>query len=125
MKKVYYAHSMSIYGSQAAPNKQEERDLDTLRGLGYEVFNPNQEWIQAKCKELGASSMQLFEGMVKGCDLLAFRAHPDGMIGAGMVKEIAWAQEAGLPVIELPSSLSRRSLSVEATREYLREMGQR
>ena len=116
---------MSIYGSKESPNKQEQRDIETLERLGYEVFNPNQEWIQAKCKEMGANSMQLFEGLVKKCDILAFRAHPDGMIGAGMVKEIAWAQESGIPVIELPSSIGRRSLSVEATREYLKELGQR
>lgn len=119
---------MSIYSSAAKPNLQELRDIETLKALGFEVFNPNQQWIQDKCKEIAASggnSMNIFEEMVKECDTLAFRAHPDGTIGAGIVKEILWAQEAGHPVFELPSSISRRTLSVDATREYLKELGQR
>ena len=46
----------------------------------------------------------------------------DIYIGAGVFKEI---QSVDVPVIELPSSISRRGLTVEQTREYLREVGQR
>jgi len=124
--KIYYAHSMSIYSSPEKENKQEKRDIAMLEAIGFEVFNPNQPWIQEKCKELGANSMSLFESMVKeDTQALAFRAHPDGTIGAGIVKEIAWAKEVDHPVIELPSSITRRSLSVDDTREYLKELGQR
>lgn len=77
-------------------------------------------------KDAGAAVMNLvFEEMAKSCDLLVFRALPDGSIPAGVYKEMTWAQEAGIPVMELPSNLSRREMTVQATREYLKEVGQR
>jgi hypothetical protein len=40
-------------------------------------------------------------------------------------KEAMWAKEAGLPVIELPSLMPNRCLSVDDTREVLRLVGAR
>lgn len=76
-------------------------------------------------KDPGAEVMKYFKPLAQGCDVLAFRALPDGRIPAGVAKEIEWAAEIGIPIIELPSSLKGRQLSVELTREYLREVGTR
>jgi hypothetical protein len=69
--------------------------------------------------------MEAFKPYVAGANALVFRAFPDGSIGAGVAKEIAWAQEAGLPVLEIPRQIGRRTLTTEQTREMLAELGQR
>lgn len=111
--KVYYAHSMSIYNTP-----QEQRDIDLLESIGFEVVNPNKEIHNQGYKDQG---MQYFVELVNECDIIAFRAHPDGSIPAGVAKEI----DTGKPVIELPSMVSMRVLSVDQTRQYLKEVGQR
>jgi nucleoside 2-deoxyribosyltransferase len=122
MKTIYYAHSISLYGSL-----QEERDMLALIGLGFEVVNPSDHFIQEEVDLLPTSEkrMAFFEKYSIECDAIAFRALPDGAIPSGVVKEIGWFQALGKPVIELPSSIKRRELSVELTREYLHEVGQR
>lgn len=109
--RVYYAHSMAIYGSE-----QEGRDVDLLTRLGFSVVNPG------LC---GSSDMEFYLQMVARCDVLAFRANPDGRIPAGVFKEVQQAQRLGFPVFELPSNLLSREMSVDQTREHLREAGQR
>lgn len=121
--KVYYAHSIGIYNTP-----QEERDLKILENLGFEVFNPNSVECDEGYREMKArtgNGMGYFYHLVRSCDALVFRAHPDGTIPAGVVKEIKIAEEAGMPVFELPSSITRRSMSVDETREYLCEVGAR
>ena len=113
--KTYYAHPISLYGSM-----QEQRDIEALTALGFTVLNPNGA---AHDKNYATHGMKYFEDLVSGCQALAFRAFSDGSIPAGIVKEINAAKEHGIPVIELPSALARRSLSVAATREVLRECG--
>lgn len=115
--KAYYAHCLAIYNT-----KQEERDLETLNRLGFQVLNPNKPEYSQLYQEKG---MKVFEELAKSCDLVAFRGLPDGSIPAGIAKEIKAAQEANKPVIELPSCVLRRELDVEQTREYLKEIGQR
>jgi hypothetical protein len=74
----------------------------------------------------GAEVMrQVFKPLAQTCDLLVFRALPDGAIPAGVAKEIQWAEEVNVPVIELPSALSRRTLTLAQTKQYLKEVGQR
>lgn len=120
--KIYYAHNMALYGT-----KQEERDIATLQGLGFEVINPGDPAICAEVNLLPTSDerMAFFERYSIECDAIAFRALPDGPIPAGVVKEINWFVALNKPVIELPSGIKRREMSVELTREYLREVGQR
>jgi hypothetical protein len=122
MTTIYYAHCIALYDTP-----QEERDIETLKKLKFTVVNPNTHQVNIALEKLpqGADKMQLFQHIVLACDALAFRALPDGSIPAGVAKEVAWAQEAGLPVIELPSSVSRRAITIESTREYLREVGLR
>jgi len=69
--------------------------------------------------------MDYFKRFPKECGVIAIRALPDGRIPAGIAKEIDMFKEAGRPIIELPSGLIGRVMSVEATREYLAEVGQR
>ena len=113
--KVYYAHCMAIYNTE-----QEKRDVALLEALGYEVANPNCAASNEGYKKEG---MAYFQRFANDCDLVAFRANPDGFIPAGVAKEITMFQTLNKPVIELPCGITRRTLSVEATREHLKECG--
>jgi hypothetical protein len=124
--KVYYAHCMALYDTP-----QEKRDVQTLKlDLGWDVLNPN--CPEHRCGAVQAreeaphdphASMLYFKPLVESCNLLAFRALPDGAIPAGVFMEIKWARDAGIPVIELPSGVRRRGLTREQTREYIKEVG--
>lgn len=122
--KVYYAHCLSLYNTP-----QEKRDLMAIERLGMQVLNPNSPEVDEAIAALQVSNPDavvldvIFQPLVESCDVLVFRALPDGRIG--VAKEIAWAQAAGIPVVEFPSGVLRRSIDVEETREYLREVGQR
>ena len=122
--KVYYAHCVAIYGS-----KQEKRDVEFLKELGLEVNNPNTPEHQKaymRIKDAGGDAMtEYFEHRVKENDILAFRANPDGSIPSGIHKEIKWAMEHEMGIIELPCGLLRRGLSYELTKEYLMDVGER
>ena len=115
--KIYYAHSVSLYNTP-----QELRDIELLERLGFEVFNPNQPACNAGYQ---AEGMKYFERVLDDCDALAFRANPGGSINAGVVKEINYMIVQGAPVIELPTLVGRQYLSVEDTRAYLKEVGNR
>lgn len=145
--KVYYAHCMAIYNTP-----QELRDMATLAAIfGEPAVNPNCAEINAQCdalraevdahneylrapvpgrhgefRDAGGEVMErIFKPLVASCDVLVFRALPDGTIPAGVFKEMTWAQENGTPILELPSGTSRRELTLAATKQYLREIGQR
>jgi len=115
--KIYYAHCTSIFDTP-----REKRDIELLESLGFEVFNPNVPDLDKAHNEHG---IEYFRELIQGCDALAFGALPDGKIPAGVYKEIMWAVDVNLPVVELPHSLLQRGLSVDATREYLHDVGQR
>ena len=115
--KVYYAHCVSIYGTP-----QEERDIRLLETLGFEVVNPNAEGNTENYKKYG---MKYFLAIALDCDVVAFRALPDGRIPAGVMKEVSAMTLHEKLVIELPSRISGRGISVDETRGYLREVGQR
>lgn len=117
IKIVYYAHCLAIYDTP-----QEQRDIELLKSLGFEVYNPNCEEASAAYKQHG---MNWFLDKVASCDAVAFRSLPSGKIPAGIYKEVNHAIERRIPVIELPSRLSQRELTVEQTREYLQEIGLR
>lgn len=121
--KIYYAHCLAIYNTH-----QEARDLATLRALGFEVFNPNQPRIDQTIREMKAAGrddyMEYFRAILSDCQVFAFRALPGGAIPAGVRKELNWALEMGLPILELPT-LVGRTLSLDDTRQYLAEVGQR
>lgn len=120
--RAYYARCMALYGT-----KQEARDIALIKKLvGYEVIQfPNQGELDYR-KAQGEDVMEtIFKPLVIRSDIVFFRGLPDMKIPSGVAKEISWAAEAEIPVLELPTRPMHRSLSVEATREYLREIGQR
>ena len=118
---VYYAHCMALYGGNT-----ERQDIKNLERMGFKVDNPN----SAKHKKIVASMranrktskeiMDYFVKVVRKADGLAFRALPDGSISAGVHKEVQAMYIKGGFVIELPEYKSRKFLSVEETRAYLR-----
>lgn len=116
-KRAYYAHSVGLYDTP-----QEDRDEQILRTLGFDVLNPNAPGINDRYEDEG---MSLFRKLIDRCDALAFRAHPDTKISAGVSKEISFARVLSVPVFELPAHVGRRTLSVDLTRQYLRETGVR
>lgn len=144
---IYYAHCIAIYGTT-----QERRDLATLRDIFPHdvVVNPNTSEIANECNlireaynhtplnvdvpgypggtyatESEAVMDRIFKPLVHACDVLAFRGLPDGAIPAGVAREIEWAQQYYKGIIELPSGFTRRTLTLEQTREYLKEIGSR
>lgn len=115
--KAYYAHCIAIYDT-----KQEDRDIATLTSLGYEVVNPNSVECSEGYKEKG---MDYFKQFAESCDVVVFRALPNGKIPAGIATEISYFIKLLKPVIELPSCMLSRTINVEETREYLKEIGLR
>lgn len=115
--KIYYARPINLYNTP-----QDERDIQLMQSLGFEVVNPNKEELQIRYKTEG---MDVFLQAVQDCDALAFRAFPDLKISAGVMKEIDKAIELEKPVFELPTITSRRVLTVEDTRNYLKYLGAR
>jgi len=113
--KVYYAHCVSIYDTP-----QEARDIETLKACGFDVVNPNTPECDAGYKARG---MEYFKKFAEECDAVAFRSLPDSSIPAGVAREIEMFRAEGKPVLELPSNNVRRVLSVEVTRQYLKEVG--
>lgn len=133
--KVYYAHFMGLYDT-----KQEKRDIKNLEALGFEVVNPNSkvisEWYQGLALENQTLEEPLqyeqlfsetFGSIVRGCDVLAYRALPDGRISGGVAMEIEYAQSVGNPVICLPNTteIIRNKMTGAETRAYLIDMGLR
>lgn len=115
--KIYYAHCICIYNTP-----QEERDLELLHKLfpNDDVYNPSQD----ENSDLGyrQNGMKYFTDIVEECDLLAFRSLPYSKIPTGVFKEISHAQNKNIPIIELPSFVDRE-MSVNDTRQYLKESG--
>lgn len=136
--RVYFAHCIALYGTP-----QAARDIATLEALGFEVVNPadKEDQVQKVRKEVQGfnataigeklnESHEVMERIFKPLatfktDALAFRSLPDGRIPAGVAKEVAWARTYGNPIFELPSNVLGRIISVDETREYLQEVGQR
>lgn len=116
--KIYYAHCVAIYNTPT-----EKRDLDVIVKLfpNAEIYNPNNEECQVGAKEKG---MDFFKDLVQGCDMTIFRALPNGKIPSGVYKEIKWTEEIDNPVIELPC-YTGREMSVDDTRQFLKEIGNR
>ena len=116
-KKAYYAHCKAIYGKP-----QEQRDIALLESLGFEVVNPSDIKWYDRWKEHEMAAKDIF---ATECDLIVFRGLPGGKIPQGVFKEINAFRRIGKPVLELPSSLLEREQTLEQTREYLCEVGQR
>lgn len=125
MKKLicYYAHTMTSYGSTI-----EFEDIQLLEKLGFEVVNPSKPEIAAGCKLYTEKHgwqkvMDYFKNIIDACDLIAFRGIPNGQILSGVAAEVEHALNIGIPVIELPCSIKKRSMDYPETKQYLIELG--
>jgi len=119
MMKVYYGRCVAIDNTP-----QYNRDVKLLKDLGWTII-PDLTTAQ---KEEGykRDGMEFFLKFIREeADILVFRGMPSGMIGAGVFKEIEEARNKGIPVLELPSMILSREMTVEQTREYLCEVGKR
>jgi hypothetical protein len=149
--KVYYAHCISLYDTpQEArdllhlemlgfdvinPNSQEvEQRCDNVRQAHKDYYYEGSgattypKVAGFAFDNAGGAVMELvFKPMISPAkiDGVVFRALPDGRIPAGVAQEIKWANERGLPIIELPTFAYDRVMSVELTRVYLHETGAR
>jgi hypothetical protein len=119
MKLCYYARPISIDGTP-----QCKRDLDLIQELGFTPYpvGLDKEKALERYREIG---MDAFRPYVEACSALVFRSFVNGRIGAGVYQEIEWARSAGIPVLEFPSQIVMRRLSIEETRATLAELGQR
>lgn len=112
MKRVYYAHPISMYGTAL-----ESMDICMLELLGFEVVNPNMSELDSAYQLEG---MAAFTRVIQTCDVLAFRSFRDGKISAGVGVEIQVAYDNYIQVFEIPQAYTPRVLSIEETRERLR-----
>lgn len=87
-RAAYYARPISIDGTP-----QEKRDIGLIYSLDF-CPHPVGEDKQKAIEQYREIGMEAFKPYVLECAVLFFRAFPDGSIGAGVAKEIAWAQEA-------------------------------
>lgn len=113
-QKVYYAHSMLHYGSNI-----ENEDIIMLEKMGYEVINPNNKVFEKEYQE--TKDFNVFLKLVESADVLAFRSVL-GKISMGVRTEIEHAQKLDKPVIELPTFLVERFLTMRETVDYCRPL---
>src|SRR5260221_206560 len=118
-KRAYYARPISIDNTP-----QATRDIELINKLGWMPYptGKEKEDILENYRIIG---MVAFKSVVEESDLLIFRAFPDGSIGSGVAQEIEWAISKGIPVIEIPRQIERRTLTIDQTKEMLCELGQR
>lgn len=119
-KTIYYAHTMNLYLTP-----QEARDIELLEAMGFEVLNPASPEHAQGAQKLGNKMAYFIKLLIGQCDALAFRACPDGRISSGVAQEINVMLDLGRPVIELPSMINRRAMSIPETLEYLHQIGER
>lgn len=125
--KIYYAHFMGLYGT-----KQEKRDLALLYRLfpNDEIVNPSDSVISNRyLNALGNTHkddprrMQWWQDLASSCDLVVFRALPNGQLTAGVGAEVAAALANDKMILELPALAQRETLTKRATRELMKEWG--
>lgn len=117
-KKAYYARSIDQYDKE-----HDNHCIKELENLGFEVVDPNKFFTKEEYDEKG---MQMFFDRIKDCDVFFFKSiYQGGKITAGVFKEYCYAQELGIPAYEIPFNVSIRSLTVEGTRQYLKDKGVR
>jgi hypothetical protein len=91
--RLYFAHPITIYDTE-----KERRCIALIKENGHSVENPNQRHHHLAYKLRG---MKHFDEVVESCDGVAFLRFSDGMISAGVAREIQTALRMGLPVFEI------------------------
>lgn len=142
MKKVYFAHPVSSYGTL-----EERWVLDKLRHSSYlgEIVNPAAPEHQGEVVRIGRltpdraeankMAMAYFLDLAAACTACVYLPFPDGMIGAGIVAEVErfLARKARVFEVQIDDGNvfwlaatealdEKRRLGVEETHAYLRTL---
>ena len=120
MKLAYYAHPITEYGTL-----EETHAVKAIEHAGFVVINPNcpaidLEYKLAKARGIDSPMFHVFHPIVQRCDVVFFRAFPDGKISSGVAMEVGWADSLGKPVFELPTQRVERTLTYQQTLERLK-----
>lgn len=150
--KIYYAHAQSLYGTKqetrdiacleslgfevvnpnSEPFKKAIANIRERAGTGMNskevssvIMLMFKAFLGQRKKLNGVADFESAFPDLAGIgpvDAVAFRGLPGCAVPAGVWGEI---QEAALPTIELPTFALRKVLTVDETRAYLSEIGQR
>ena len=115
---AYYARAVHLHGTG-----QEGRDLKALRALGYQVVDRGgsvEGRVQPIAVDINPAQMAR---TMNQCQVLMFRAFPDGSIPAGVANEIQCAMTHEVPVLEFPVRMGSRFLDMHATNAFLSQSG--
>lgn len=115
--KAFYSRPINLYGTL-----EDQRNIDSIKSLGYEVIDTESEEIQAEYSRKG---MDVFFDLIKNTDVLFFKCALNMQITQGVYKHIVFASDNGIPVLEIPTILNARVMSLEDTRKYLQLTGKR
>ena len=113
MRCAYFARPITLFGTN-----EEALYIADIKALGVSIIEINVPEIQEQYKSEG---MSVFKSLICGADVLFFIAFDDGAIGAGVMKEILWAQSFHIPIFEIPKHIEARRLTVEETRGRLQK----
>jgi hypothetical protein len=117
--KAYYARCIAI-----DQTPQYNRDIKLIQSLGWELVPDLTQ--EQKQEGYAREGMEFFLRFIREeAEILVFRSMPSLKIGAGVFAEIQEAQKKGIPIIELPSMILSREMTIAQTREYLCEVGKR
>lgn len=130
-KHLYYMRPMNLYGTEL--DFVLLRHINHLYGFDWEVVDPNtkthQEAYENMKRETG-DGMPYFAALARNCHAGVFVPFPDGMIPAGVAREVTALLQRGCYVEELRydgrkfrtrSLDTRRVLTVEETRSRIRD----
>jgi len=112
--KAYFARPVTHYGEIF-----DDLVVHQLKLAGFEVVDPSMPEFQKAYKERG---MSVFTDAVAECDIVFYKSFFDGRLGAGVVKELLAAVDAGIPSMELADGWrtqgwGERELTIPQTRE--------
>ena len=136
-KLVYFAHPLTHYGTKFEQSCEQTIVGEfKLMGKDIIVFNPNQVWLDrlytARKRDKVDDAFAIFEEITSVCDITVGATFHDGMLGAGVFKELKKSVQCGCPTYLLygkektlmPFDLDvhkRMALTIEETRERIKE----
>lgn len=117
MKRVYYAHPISMYGTQ-----EEMREISLIEEKFRDVIVVNPAIFEQVPK--GDDIMEFYFNLVRDCETVVFKRLL-GKVSAGVGKEVNFALQTGKAVYELNKGQFSQvtqvvePISVEETRRLL------
>lgn len=116
-KKAYFARCITDYNTD-----HDKYCIEDIEGLGFEIVDPNEFFTQEEYDKRG---MEMFFERIEKCDVFFFKGLPDRKVTAGVFKEMLHALGHNLPIFEIPFNVAERTMSVDETRQHLKEKGVR